>query len=284
VNELSYLMLEVMGEIHHLQPQGNIQLSRRSEDRFLRAAMKVVAKGCGYPSLFNADGIVEQIFAAEMPSVFLSVLIDDCIAKGLGYNAGGARYNTSYIQCVGIGTIAHSLSAIRTHVFEAGSFSMDRLLAALDRDFEGSEDLRARLARQSVFMMLFDTIDGRPNSRGGAYHVNMLPTTCHICFGSVTGASADGRRAGAPLSEGISPVQGADRKGAHRGDQVGIEDGPAADGRDAAEHESAAEPVREGGGSRGARGPRAELLPHGRAPCAVQCGGPRDPALGAAES
>jgi formate C-acetyltransferase len=61
VNELSYLMLEVMGEIHLLQPQGNIQLSRRSEDRFLRAAMKVVAKGYGYPSLFNADGIVEQM-------------------------------------------------------------------------------------------------------------------------------------------------------------------------------------------------------------------------------
>jgi formate C-acetyltransferase len=61
VNELSYLMLEVMGEIHLLQPQGNIQLSRRSEDRFLRPAMKVVAKGYGYPSLFNADGIVEQM-------------------------------------------------------------------------------------------------------------------------------------------------------------------------------------------------------------------------------
>jgi pyruvate formate-lyase/glycerol dehydratase family glycyl radical enzyme len=326
-NELSYLMLEVMEEIHLLQPQGNIQLSRRSEDRFLRAAMTVVAKGYGYPSLFNADGIVEQMvrcgksledareggtsgcvetgafgkeayiltgylnlpkileialhggvdprtgrrigattadprtfrefgdlleafraqlrhvvdikirgsqliaqmFAAEMPSVFLSVLIDDCIARGMDYNAGGARYNTSYIQCVGIGTITDSLSAIRTHVFDAGSLSMDRLLDALDRDFEGSQELRARLARQSprygndddradsimqrVFTMLVDTIDGRPNSLGGAYHVNMLPTTCHIYFGTVTGASADGRRAGAPLSEGISPVQGADRRG-----------------------------------------------------------------------
>jgi formate C-acetyltransferase len=194
--------------------------------------------------------LIEQMFAAEMPSVFLSVLIDDCIAKGLDYNAGGTRYNTRYIQCVGIGTITDSPSAIRTHVFEAGSFCIDRLLAALDRDFEGSEDLQARLARQSprygndddradgimqsVFMMLFDAIDGRPNSWGGSYHVNMLPTTCHIYFGSVTGASADGR--------------------------------------DAAEPESAAEPVREGGGSRGARAPRADLLPHGRAPRAVQCG------------
>ena len=64
-----------------------------------------------------------------------------------------------------------------------------------------------------VFDSLYAAIDGRPNSRGGKYHVDMLPTTCHIYFGSILGASPDGRKAGTPVSEGISPVQGADRKG-----------------------------------------------------------------------
>ncbi len=64
-----------------------------------------------------------------------------------------------------------------------------------------------------VFDAYFNAIDGRKNTRGGEYHINLLPTTCHIYFGSVTGATPDGRRAWAPLSEGISPVQGADRIG-----------------------------------------------------------------------
>jgi formate C-acetyltransferase len=61
--------------------------------------------------------------------------------------------------------------------------------------------------------MLFDAIDGRPNTKGGAYRLEMLPTTCHVYFGEVCLASADGRGEGQPVSEGISPVQGADRHG-----------------------------------------------------------------------
>jgi pyruvate-formate lyase len=64
-----------------------------------------------------------------------------------------------------------------------------------------------------VFETYFSLIDGRPNTRGGHCRINLLPTTSHIYFGSVVGATPDGRRCGEPLSEGISPVQGADRKG-----------------------------------------------------------------------
>ncbi len=327
VNALSYMMLEVMDAIHLLQPQGNIQLSRKNPDRFLKAACRVIRKGYGYPSVFNADGVVEQMlrsgkriedareggtsgcvetgafgkeayiltgylnvpkileitlnngldphtgkrigletgdpcalrsfdelleafqrqlrhfvdikvagnqfieqmYAARMPAVFLSVLIDDCIRNGKDYNAGGARYNTSYIQCVGIGTITDSLSAVRTHVYDGGALSMADLLGALADDFASDPEMRARLAGETprygndddaadaimrrVFDMLLDVIDGRSNTRGGKYHVDMLPTTCHIYFGSVLGATPDGRRAGKPTSEGISPVQGADRRG-----------------------------------------------------------------------
>jgi len=164
-----------------------------------------------------------------MPAPFLSVITDDCIRNGRDYNAGGARYNNSYIQFVGIGSLTDSLAALRQTVFDGRIVRMEDLLAALDADFEGGEALRLRLVNRTpkygndddaadslmtrAFDEIFRSVDGRPNAKGGHYRVQMLPTTCHIYFGSVTGAMPDGRRAGLPLSEGISPVQGADRNG-----------------------------------------------------------------------
>lgn len=327
VNAVSYMMLEVMDDIHLLQPQANIQLSRKNPDRFLKAAARVIRKGYGYPSIFSADTVIEQmiragksvedardggtsgcvetgafgkeayiltgylntpkifelalnngvdpvsgkkigietgdpsdlnsfddlysafekqlhhiveikikgnqfierLYAENAPAVFLSVLTDDCIKKGKDYNDGGPRYNTNYIQCVGIGTMVDSLSALKKHVFEEKSFSMDEAAKSVRENFEGKDAMRLTFANKTprwgndddyadslmkkVFNSLYDEIDGRPNTKGGCYHIDMLPTTCHIYFGSITGATPDGRMAGAPLSEGISPVQGADRNG-----------------------------------------------------------------------
>jgi trans-4-hydroxy-L-proline dehydratase len=77
----------------------------------------------------------------------------------------------------------------------------------------GNDDDSADRLMVRVFESYYESIDGRPNTKGGEYHINLLPTTCHVYFGSVIGATPDGRRAGKPLSEGISPVQGADRCG-----------------------------------------------------------------------
>jgi formate C-acetyltransferase len=327
VNDVTYLVLEVIDEMRLVQPSSNIQLSRKSPDAFLRAAAKIIRKGWGQPSVFNADvvveemvrqgkkiedareggtsgcvetgafgkeayiltgyfnlpkiveltlnagrdprtgkqlgpetgdpagfrsfdefmhafrtqvnhfvdvkirgsNVIERLYAEYLPVPFLSLLIDDCIAKGMDYNAGGARYNTSYIQGVGIGTVTDSLSAIRHHVFGEGAVRMADLLRVLAADFQGFEKTRLLLLNKtprygndddeadaimrSVFEIYFEAIDGRPNARGGAYRINLLPTTCHIYFGAVTGATPDGRKAGTPVSEGISPVQGADRHG-----------------------------------------------------------------------
>lgn len=327
VNELSYLILEVIDEMRLVQPSSNIQLSRKNPDAFLKQALRVVRKGWGQPSLFNADtvvdellrqgksvedarqggtsgcvetgafgkeayiltgyfnipkileltlhdgfdprtghqlgphtgdpaswssfadlmaafeqqmahfiaiklagnAIIERLYALYLPVPFLSILIDDCIARGKDYNAGGARYNTSYIQGVGIGTISDSLAALKYHVFEQQNFTLPGFIAMLERDFAGDEAARLRLLNQTpkygndeayaddlmrqVFELYYALINGRPNTRGGTYRINLLPTTCHVYFGSVIGATPDGRKAGTPLSEGISPVQGADRKG-----------------------------------------------------------------------
>jgi formate C-acetyltransferase len=173
--------------------------------------------------------VIERLYATRMPAPFLSIITDDCIANGRDYNDGGARYNTTYVMPVGIGTVTDSLSAIRCHVFERRAVTLEQLSAALHRDFEGEEALRQTLWNRTprygnddsaadeilgrVFDAVYDAIDGRPNPRGGVYHVNYLSTTCHVYFGSRVGASADGRHAFEPVSEGISPVQGTDRRG-----------------------------------------------------------------------
>ncbi|MBN2608513.1 MAG: glycyl radical protein [Candidatus Fermentibacteraceae bacterium] len=177
----------------------------------------------------KGNAVIEKLYADRMPAPFLSLFIDDCIGTGLDYHQGGARYNTTYIQCVGLGTMVDSLSAVDHHVFREGTLGMGTLLDCLSSDFDEDEILRMRLENHTprfgndderadrfacaVQDICTEAIDGRPNGRGGEYHINFLPTTVHVYFGSVTGATPDGRKAGMPLSEGISPVQGMDRQG-----------------------------------------------------------------------
>ena len=326
-NDLTHILLDVIDEMHLLQPSSNLQLSRKTPDAVLKHALRVIRSGYGFPSIFNADAVIqeqvrqgktledaraggcsgcvetgafgkeayiltgyfnlvkvleltlhngvdprtgkqlgpqtgaadgfesfdqlfeafckqlhhfveikvagnqviEQMYAALMPAPFLSVITDDCIKKGKDYNAGGARYNHTFIQFVGIGSLTDSLAAVKQLVFEDRQLQLDELVAVLDSDFDDNENLRQRLVNHThkygndddyaddlmvrAFNAIFDEVDGRPNAKGGRYQVEMLPTTCHVYFGSITGATPDGRRAGLALSEGISPVQGADRLG-----------------------------------------------------------------------
>ena len=156
-------------------------------------------------------------------------MVDDCIKNAKDYNAGGARYNTMYIQGVGTGTLTDSLSSIKYHVYDEKDLTMDELLKVLENNFEGEERTRQLLLNKTprygndddyadnimkqFFDIFYNAVNGRPTVKGGIYRINMLPTTCHVYFGSVTGATPDGRKAHEPQSEGISPVQGTDRLG-----------------------------------------------------------------------
>lgn len=177
----------------------------------------------------EGSNIIEKIYAEYMPAPFLSIITNDCISRGKDYNAGGARYNTNYIQGVGIGTITDSLAAIKYNVFDEKKFTMEELIEALEHNFEGY-DMIANLVRnktpkygndddyadnimKDVFNFYQKTVTGRPNMKGGTYRVNMLPTTCHVYFGEVMNASPNGRLAQKPVSEGISPEKGADVHG-----------------------------------------------------------------------
>lgn len=177
----------------------------------------------------KGNNIIENIYAQYMPVPFLSLVTNDCITNGKDYNAGGARYNTNYIQGVGIGTITDSLSAIKYNVYDNKKFTMDEMLKAVENNFEGYEEIHNLVCNKtpkygndddyadeimrSVFDLYHDTVTGRPNMKGGKYRINMLPTTCHVYFGEVMIASPNGRLAHKPVSEGISPEKGADTKG-----------------------------------------------------------------------
>ncbi len=177
----------------------------------------------------SVNNYIERMFSLYAPATFLSLFIDDCIEKGRDYYSGGARYNTTYIQCTGLGTITDSLSALKKHVFETHRYTMDEILHALSHNFEGEEKMRQYILHHTPFFGnddadadaiavrvyddLVQAIEGRPNTRGGETHLNMLSTTCHNYFGSVCGATPNGRLAHFAISDGTSPAHGADTHG-----------------------------------------------------------------------
>lgn len=327
VSEVSYIILEVIDDLHILQPGSSVHIAKVTPDSFLTAACKVIRKGYGYPSIFNPDTYVQELvrqgksledareggcsgcievgafgkeaylltgylnvpkilevtlnngvdpvtgkqvsiqtgdatqfknfdelycafkkqldyivlqkvmvsnyidrmFAKYAPATFLSVLMDDCIARGKDYYNGGPRYNTNYIQCTGLGTVTDSFATLKKHVFEDKTVTMKEMLSAVAANFKGKEVLRQTIINSTpffgndneyadniavrVYEDLFSAIDGRPNIKGEAFHMNMLSTTCHIYFGKVMGATPNGRLATLPISDGTSPSQGCDTHG-----------------------------------------------------------------------
>ncbi len=327
VNDVSYMLLDVIDEMRLLQPSSNVQISKKTPQKFLKRACEISRKGWGQPSMFNTDSviqelvnagktledarcggnsgcvetgafgkeayiltgyfnlpkileitlnngvdpltgnklgietgdptkfetyeelfeaykkqlnyfidikikgnlIIEKLYATLMPVPFLSVVTSDCIKNGKDYNAGGARYNVSYIQGVGTGTITDSLTAIKYQVFDKKNITMSELMISMKDNFQGHEDLLKLVKERTpkygndddyaddrmkeMFQAFYEAVDGRKNIKGGFFKINMLPTTCHVYFGSVIGATPNGRRAFVPLSEGISPEKGADTNG-----------------------------------------------------------------------
>jgi len=177
----------------------------------------------------RVSNYIDTMFAKYSPAPFLSVVIEDCIATGRDYYDGGPRYNTNYIQCTGLGTVTDSLATLKYHVFEQETFSLERILTAVANNFEGDEIMRQTIVNRTPFfgndddyaddiaLKVYDdlikAIDGKPNVKGGEYHLNMLSTTCHVYFGKVMGATPNGRLAEKSISDGTSPSHGCDING-----------------------------------------------------------------------
>ncbi len=177
----------------------------------------------------SVNNYIERMFSLYAPATFLSLYIDDCIEKGKDYYSGGARYNTTYIQCTGLGTITDCFTTLKKHVFEEGKYTMDEILKAVAKNWEGEEKMRQYIRNHTPFfgnddeyadtiaVRVYDdlvkAIEGRPNTRGGKTELNMLSTTCHNYFGSVCGATPNGRMAHFAISDGTSPAHGSDSHG-----------------------------------------------------------------------
>jgi len=327
VNELTFMILDVIEEMRLLQPSSMVQVSKKNPNMFIKRALNIIKTGYGQPSVFNTDAIIqellrqgkslidarnggasgcvetgafgkesyiltgyfnlvkvleitlnngvdpltdkkigietgdpnnfksydelfeayikqlqhfidikikgnriiERLYAEYLPAPFMSLLIDDCIENGKDYNNGGARYNTSYIQGVGIGTLTDSLTSLKYNVFDKQKVTMAEMLASLKLNFEQNEKLKSKFINDTpkygndndyadeilidIFEAFYNAVDGRPNTKGGYFRINLLPTTSHVYFGSKIGATPDGRFANLPVSEGISPVQGTDVNG-----------------------------------------------------------------------
>ncbi len=177
----------------------------------------------------SVNNYIERMFSLYAPATFLSLYIDDCIEKGRDYYSGGARYNTTYIQCTGLGTITDCFTTLKKHVFEDHRYTMEEILDACrtnwgDKEpmrqyirnhtpFFGNDDAYADEIAVRVYDDLVKAIDNRPNTRGGRTRLNMLSTTCHNYFGSVCGATPNGRLAHFAISDGTSPAHGSDSHG-----------------------------------------------------------------------
>ena len=177
----------------------------------------------------SVNNYIERMFSLYAPATFLSLYIDDCIEKGKDYYSGGARYNTTYIQCTGLGTITDCFTTLKKHVFEDHRYTMDEILQACAKNWEGGEKKRQYIRNHTPFfgnddeyadtiaVRVYDdlvkAIEGRPNTRGGKTQLNMLSTTCHNYFGSVCGATPNGRFAHFAISDGTSPAHGSDSHG-----------------------------------------------------------------------
>lgn len=177
----------------------------------------------------DGNDAIERAHAAHRPTPFLSVLVQDCVATGVEVNAGGARYDATGMQGVGLADVADSLAAIERAVFEERRVCFADLVAALDRDFAGDAELAHFLSERvskygqdhggperwarRVSALYCDLVAQHENPRGGPYATGFWTMTTHIGFGRRLGALPSGRRAGRSLADGISPANGCDREG-----------------------------------------------------------------------
>jgi formate C-acetyltransferase len=172
--------------------------------------------------------MIEQANARWHPTPLTSMLIDGCVASARDVTVGGALYNGSGVQGVGVVEVGDSLAAIEEVVFRAQRATMAEIVRACREGFEAHDVLRARLRTAPKYgndnpfvdgfvarvMELFSAcLAGQLNTRGGAYAAGFYSVTAHQAFGEIVGALPSGRLAGAPFSSGLSPTNGVDRLG-----------------------------------------------------------------------
>lgn len=179
--------------------------------------------------IVEAYNIVDTIHATRFPETFLSSILNDCIKNGKSRGEGGAKYCNSGIFGNGLAAVADSLAVIKKYVFEDNLISTEDLIEILKTNFKGKEILRQgfinKVAKygndddyvdfiaRDCFDLFCNEVQKHKCIRGGKYIAELHSVAQHVLFGEQTAASANGRKAGDPLSDGISPTGGMDLQG-----------------------------------------------------------------------
>jgi len=179
--------------------------------------------------LCHSDNAVDLAHAKNVPLPFLSSMVEDCIGRGKSVQEGGAIYNFTGPQGVGVANVGDSLAAIKKFCFEEKMISLPKLKEAMDKDYEGAEDLRQMLLNRGpkygndddyadeIAVKATDIYCAEvvkySNPRGGVFQPGLYPVSANVPLGAIVAATPDGRKCGKPLADGVSPQGGFDKSG-----------------------------------------------------------------------
>ncbi|MBN1663919.1 MAG: hypothetical protein JW943_09990 [Deltaproteobacteria bacterium] len=176
----------------------------------------------------KAGYLKDQVIAENFPLPLLSSTIEGCVESGEDMTRGGATYNHVAIGNCSLATVVDSLAAIKWAVYDQKLLTLEELVECLRSNFEGKEDIRQRLRHAPKYGNDDKAVDElavwvadiynkesrkHPFWMGGVHRPYMLSNGSHISWGALIGATADGRLAGTPLSNGVSPSNGTERNG-----------------------------------------------------------------------
>lgn len=165
----------------------------------------------------------------RLPTIYSSLVLDDCIEKGMSVEEGGARHNGTELFLTGPANIVDSIVAIEDIVFNQKLMTLPELIEILDKNFEGNEILRQKILNESkkfgndeayvddllrdLLAWVADMVQQYKDPRGGHYDFTIMSQTVNVIHGRVVGATPDGRKAGEPLNDNSSPMMGRDVNG-----------------------------------------------------------------------
>lgn len=179
----------------------------------------------------NGQGatLVQKVFRDTTPTPYMSLFIDGCMEKGKDVTAGGAvLYGGPGTIFAGLGTYADSMAAVKKLVYQEKKYTLTELKSALDANWEGYESMRRDFEKapkygndedfaDSIAAEIVDYTEKKINQEKSLFAHQIhgtLSQSFNTPLGGMIGATPNGRKAFAPLSDGMSPTQGADYKGA----------------------------------------------------------------------
>ena len=170
----------------------------------------------------------QEVRDKNLAKLVKSIYTDDCIARGVNLDAGGAVYNYGVVETAGLAVVADSFTALEKLVFADKTVDAGELEAALKTDFVGYDVMRSKLLdapkfgndddiadtwATRVLEMFWEEVGKYKSIRGGRYMGACSLLTGGIEYGYGTAALPDGHRRGDPLGNTMGPRPGADKNG-----------------------------------------------------------------------